>query len=65
MGINLELVLAVVILAGFLAVKVVMFISLGKQGDERRRLIIEKASAGTVSYTHLLKIPGLLSHTIR
>ncbi len=41
MGINLELVLAVVILAGFLAVNVVMFISLGKQGDERRRLIIE------------------------
>lgn len=36
MGINLELVLAVVILAGFLAVNVVMFISLGKQGDERR-----------------------------
>lgn len=47
MGIDLELVLAVVILTGFLAVNVVMFISLGKQGDERRRLIIEKASAGT------------------
>lgn len=63
MGIDFELVLAVFILAGLLAVNVVMFISLGKQGDERRRLIIEKASAGTfaviVVYILFCVIEGL------
>ena len=69
MGINLELVLAVVILAGFLAVNVVMFISLGKQGDERRRLIIEKASAGTfavmVVYILFCVIEGIYQSVAR
>ncbi|MBS6954925.1 MAG: hypothetical protein KH230_17040 [Enterocloster asparagiformis] len=30
---------------------IIMFISLGKQGDERRKLIVEKASAGTFAVT--------------
>jgi hypothetical protein len=34
-----------------LAVNLAMFISLGKQGDERRKAIVEKAGAGTFAVT--------------
>ena len=42
-------VLACDILKAMLAVIAAMFVSLGKQGDERRRMIVEKAGAGTLA----------------
>lgn len=41
------LILFVLFLAAILAVNVGMFISLGRQGDERRRLIVQKAGFNT------------------
>ncbi len=47
----MELFLALGGLALLLAVNVAMFISLGRQGDERRRIIVEKSAAGTFAAT--------------
>lgn len=41
--------LLIPILAGMLVLIAVMFVSLSRQGDERRRMIAEKASAGTLT----------------
>lgn len=48
---TLAIALALFILLILLALILSMFISLGRQGDERRRLIVEKASFGTLSIT--------------
>ena len=47
----MELFLALGGLALLLALNVAMFISLGRQGDERRRIIVEKSAAGTFAAT--------------
>ena len=51
MSTNLSLALFFVFLIVMLALIVFMFISLGKQGDERRKMIVEKASTKTFAIT--------------
>nr|WP_325301783.1 hypothetical protein [uncultured Dysosmobacter sp.] len=50
---TLILILFGAFLLAALAVIAAMFVSLAKQGDERRRLIVEKASAGAFAVTAL------------
>lgn len=47
----MELYLALGGMVLLLAANAAMFISLGRQGDERRKAIVEKAGAGTFSVT--------------
>ena len=47
MSTNFLLTLFFIFLIAMLALIIFMFISLGKQGDERRKMIVEKASAKT------------------
>ncbi len=44
-----ELTLALLVLLLIIAVNLAMFVSLGKQGDERRKAIVQKASSNTFS----------------
>lgn len=53
MNTNLALLLFAIFLIAVVAVIVMMFVSLAKQGDERRKMIVEKASAGTFAATVL------------
>jgi len=53
MSTNLALLFFSLFLAGVIATIVMMFVSLAKQGDERRKMIVEKASAGTFAVTVL------------
>ena len=46
---TLQMGLFLLFLLAMLAVITAMFVSLGKQGDERRRMIVEKAGAGTLA----------------
>ena len=45
--------LPLILLLIFLILIVVMFVSLAKQGDERRRMIVQTASANTFAVTVL------------
>lgn len=47
MGFDGKLAIVTVAFVLFIAMNIAMFISLGKQGDERRKAIIEKSSAST------------------
>ncbi len=53
MNIHLALSLFAVFLLATIAVIIAMFVSLARQGDERRRTIIEKASTKTFAVTIL------------
>ena len=53
MNTNLVLTLFAVFLIITTAVIIAMFVSLAKQGDERRKMIVEKASAKTFAVTVL------------
>ena len=46
MSTNLALALFAVFLIAVISIIIIMFVSLAKQGDERRKMIVEKASAG-------------------
>ena len=48
MNIDVTLVLCAIALLIFFAMIIVMLVSLGKQGDERRKMIVGKASANTL-----------------
>lgn len=47
MSTNLALVLSAVFVIAVISTIIIMFTSLAKQGDERRKMIVEKASAQT------------------
>lgn len=49
MSTNVTLALFSVFLIAILALIIAMFVSLGKQGDERRKIIVEKSSTNTLA----------------
>lgn len=53
MSTNVTLALFSVFLIAILALIIAMFVSLGKQGDERRKIIVEKSSTNTLAVTVL------------
>ena len=53
MSTNLALALFAVFLIAVISIIIIMFVSLTKQGDERRKMIVEKASAQTFAVTVL------------
>ncbi len=53
MMLHVQLALFVLFLLALIGLNVVMFITMGKQGDERRKMIIEKACANTFMVTAL------------
>lgn len=50
---NVELTIGLIILLAIIVVNIIMFISLGKQGDERRKAIVQKSSSNTFIITVL------------
>ncbi len=61
---TLAVALALFILVILLSLIAAMFVSLGRQGDERRRLIVEKSSFSTLSILTLYLLFEILERII-
>ncbi len=61
----ITVVLALILLLLFLVLIVAMFVSLAKQGDERRRMIVQKASANTFAITVLYLLFCIVEGVVR
>lgn len=61
---NLAVGLALFVLFILLSLIAAMFLSLGRQGDERRRLIVEKSSFGTLFITVLYLLFEILERMV-